>query len=205
VLIFRKKPTDTGNSYADVPVVKSKEEYTRARWQLDAHSYWKSNGHRLLDQEELKKLSEEMVRIGWQIYQDINPYNFENHVDISEKLDCLNRLSSNYMSLPPESQHPDVWTDINRINTLNTAQSMGKKQKHVCPLQLDIIERLITRYTNPGESVFDPFGGIASTPVVSLKLGRKALATELNTNYWKDGVGYLTATEYKMNQPTLFS
>jgi hypothetical protein len=67
---------------------------------------------------------------------------------------------------------------------------------HVCPLQLDIIKRLITRYTNPGDIVLDPFGGIiGSVPFQALKMGRKAVGIELNEEYWRCGVGYCEMAE----------
>ena len=55
VLLFRKLPTDTTKAYADTPVTKNKENYTRAQWQLDAHAFYRSSGDRLLTKEEIKK------------------------------------------------------------------------------------------------------------------------------------------------------
>ena len=57
ILLFRKLPTDRSTAYADVPVKKSKEDYTRAQWQIDAHAYWRSSGDRLVSKEELKNIS----------------------------------------------------------------------------------------------------------------------------------------------------
>jgi hypothetical protein len=56
LLIFRKAPTSHNNAYADVKAAKSKTEYSRGRWQLDAHSRWRSNGNRLLSQEESRSM-----------------------------------------------------------------------------------------------------------------------------------------------------
>lgn len=204
LLIFRKAPSDISNSYADVPVTKSKQEYSRARWQLDAHAYWKSNGNRLLDPEELKGLDLSQVHAAWKQFQRDNIYSFEQHVEICEQLDEVGKLPSSFMAVPPHSDTDWVWTDINRMNTLNAAQVLRKKEKHVCPLQFDIIDRAITRYSNPGDLVYDPFGGIGSTGVRAIKLQRKAVLTELNEFYWKESVQYLRATEYQMNIPTLF-
>ncbi len=75
---------------------------------------------------------------------------------------------------------------------------------HVCPLQFDIVDRLITRYSNEGELVFDPFGGIGTVPLRALKLGRRGLMTELNADYFRDAVSYLDAEEEKIDTPTLF-
>lgn len=73
-----------------------------------------------------------------------------------------------------------------------------------CPLQFDIVDRLITRYSNPGELVYDPFGGLFTVPYRALKLGRKGRAAELNTAYFLDGVKYLEAAERELAMPTLF-
>jgi hypothetical protein len=56
LLLFRKPPTDTKNSYADEPVIKSKDDYTVGRWQIDAHGFWRSNGDRLFTPQELRTL-----------------------------------------------------------------------------------------------------------------------------------------------------
>jgi len=69
---------------------------------------------------------------------------------------------------------------------------------------LDIIDRLINRYSSKDESVFDPFGGLLSTCYTATKLGRKSRAHELNSEYFADGLYYLKALEYKMSVPTLF-
>ena len=63
------------------------------------------------------------------------------------------------MLLQPQSWHPDVYTDITRMLTLNTAQSQRNKEMHLCPMQFDIAERLINRFTMKGETVLDPFVG----------------------------------------------
>ncbi|WP_420313622.1 DNA methyltransferase [Actinopolymorpha alba] len=75
---------------------------------------------------------------------------------------------------------------------------------HVCPLQFDIVDRLINRFSNPGELVFDPFGGLFTVPVRALHAGRRSRAVELNTGYFLDGVKYLQAEERKHGMPTLF-
>src|SRR5690606_28125767 len=91
-------------------------------------------------------------------------YDYEAHVRIGEALDARGALPSTFMSLAPGSHDPDVWHDVNRMLTLNTAQSQKNAEKHVCPMQFDIVDRLIRRYTNPGELVFDPFGGLGTVP-----------------------------------------
>jgi DNA modification methylase len=108
------------------------------------------------------------------------------------------------MVVAPGSWHDQVWDDINRMKTLNTTQSQKRLQLHVCPLQIDIVERIINRYSNPGEVVFDPFGGLMTVPMTSIKMGRYGYGIELNTDYFRDGVGYCKAAEAEIDMPTLF-
>lgn len=204
VLIFRKAPTLSNNAYADNPVTKTKQEYTRANWQLDAHSYWKSDGNRFFSSEELKGMDFKKIVNLWKSHDLKNVYSFKEHLETCEKLEEQNKLSALFMTLPTHSCNDGVWTDINRMNTLNANQVNRKKEKHICPLQLDIIERLINRFTNKGEIVADPFGGLFSTAYKALESGRKAFSTELNPEYYDDGLFYLKSIEYKISLPTLF-
>lgn len=204
VLLFRKAPTSKANAYADNPVTKEKSEYTKAKWQLDAHAYYRSNGNRFLTLEELKGMDMKQICAAWKKHNENDIYDFIEHLRICEELDEQEKLSSTFMTLPVHSNNDMVWTDINRMNTLNTNQVNRKKEKHICPLKFDIIERLINRYTMKGETVLEPFGGIFSTPYKALQLERKAIAIELNTEYFNDGIFYIKALQAKMNVPTLF-
>lgn len=204
ILLFRKKPSHTKNAYADDPVTKDIEDYLLSLWQLDAHSYWKSSGDRFMSFEELKKKDVGQIFRAWQKYNKESIYDFKEHLRVSEDLDELGKLSKLFMTLPPVSNQDMVWTDIVRMNTLNAKQVSSKKEKHICPLQLDIIERLINRFTNKGDIVDDPFGGLFSTAYKSLEMGRKSISIELNSEYFADGVDYVNAINYKINMPTLF-
>ena len=73
-----------------------------------------------------------------------------------------------------------------------------------CPLQFDIVDRIITRYSNKGELVFDPFGGLFTVPYRAIKLGRRGRAAELNPRYFDDGLRYLHAIEREVSMPSLF-
>lgn len=204
VLLFRKAPTDKDNAYADDPVVKKIDEYFLSLWQLDAHAYWKSSGNRFLSFDELGKGDMKRIYNRWKDFDPNHIYDFQEHLRICEDLDKKGRLSKLFMTIPPISNNDMVWTDINRMNTLNANQVNRKREKHICPLQLDIIERLIYRFTNKNDIVDDPFGGLFSTAYTALKLGRKAISTELNPDYYDDGLFYLKSLEYKLNAPTLF-
>lgn len=204
LLLFRKTPTDTSNSYADEPVTKSKDEYSRARWQTDAHAFWRSGGDRMLTPEELETLDHDILLRWFRDFHLHNVYDFEHHVKIGETIDTLGRLPVTFMLLQPPSWMDDVWTDVARMRTLNMLQSAKGKEQHLCPMQFDIADRVIERFSNPGDTVYDPFGGIMSVPYRAILKGRKALACELSTRYFMDGAHYLQAAEREMSTPSLF-
>jgi hypothetical protein len=228
LLLFRKPPTDRSTGYADVPVVKEKPlcadhgepapfdpktnwrqpvpgtGYSRARWQLDAHGFHRSGGNRLLTPEELRSLPHEQLYKRWREYCRSGLYSHEDHVRVCEQMDAMERLPSTFMQFPPHSIHDEVWTDIARMRTLNAEQVMKGKEVHLCPLQEDICDRTITRFSMPDELVYDPFAGIGSVPVRAVLLGRRGAGAELSPRYWADAVGYLRAAEAKADTPTLF-
>lgn len=204
VLVFRKPQTDLARGYADEPVVKDKVDYSLARWQVDAHAFWRSSGNRLLSVEELaamgpaklaKFFTEESLR---------QVYDFERHVAIGDQLDARGALPRKFMSLAPGSHHPDIWHDVNRMFTLNSDQSARAVEKHVCPLQFDIVDRLIDRYSNKGDLVYDPFCGLGTVPYRAILKGRQGGGSELSAAYFKDQVHYLRAVEKQVAVPTLF-
>ena len=173
ILLFRKLPTDHSKAYADDPVSKSKEEYTRAQWQIDAHGYWRSSGNRLISKDELKEISVDNLQKAYRKYSRESVYNYEEHVKLAKELDKDGRLPATFMVVAPGSWNKlEVWDDINRMRTLNTTQSRRRAQMHVCPLQLDIVERIINRYSNPGDVVYDPFGGLMTVPMTAVKMGK---------------------------------
>ena len=204
VLLFRKLPTDTSKAYADCRVEKSKEDYSLARWQIDAHASWKSSGNSLLSFEDMKGLGIDKIRSLFRKYESEHIYNYEEHIAFAEELEAYGKLPKTFMAVDPVSKKDWIWDDVVRMRTLNTKQSQKKKQNHICPLQLDIVERLIERYSNKGEVVFDPFGGIQTVPYCAVKMGRRGLSTELNYDYWRDGISYLKEIEQEVTAPTLF-
>lgn len=204
VLLFRKLPTDTSRAYADVPVEKSKQDYSRARWQIDAHGFWRSSGNRFLTPEEIMQLPVDKVQAYFKSYISQNIYDYQKHVEIGETIESVDRLPATFMAIAPTSHDENTWTDVNRMLTLNGRQSQKKLAMHVCPLQLDIIERIIVRFSNKGDLVLDPFGGLMSVPYMAVKLNRKGYGIELNPDYFRDGVNYMREIEYKMKSATLF-
>ena len=204
ILLFRKLPSDTSNAYADEPVTKSKDIYTRGQWQLDAHAFWRSSGNRLMTKEEI--LNTPTKRLGeiYRKYSQSSVYSYDEHVHLANELDKDNRLPATFMVIAPGSWNCDVWDDIVRMRTLNADQKRRDLQLHVCPLQLDIVERIINRYSNEGDIVLDPFGGIGTVALTAMKMKRYGVSIELNNGYFRDSVGYLQSYEDNIDQPTLF-
>jgi len=208
VLLFRKPQTDKTRSYADEPVRKDKAEYSRGRWQIDAHQTWRSNGEALTpieNPELLRGMDTGQIYNWYKAWSKENPYDFEQHVAFNEALG--DRLPAKFMVMPPQApaeQEEYVWTDVLFMRTLNMNQARRRVEKHVCPLPLDIVERLMRRYTNPGDLVLDMFGGLGTVSVVAIKEGRRGYSIELNSMYWENNVKYSQDAELQRSTPSLF-
>lgn len=103
-----------------------------------------------------------------------------------------------------EGRFGPVWTTIKESGTLNAR--LGREsadERHIAPLQLEFIRRCILLYSNPGETVLSPFGGIGSEPYVAVKHGRKAISCELKPSYWASAVQVMQELESSMSAPTL--
>lgn len=184
LLVFRKPPTDHDNARADEPVTKDKKVYTRARWQIDAHSFWKSNGNRPLFPDEM--------------------YDYEAHVGRLQAKDDNNNLPAAFFLEPPVSESSWVWDDINGMLCLNADQTKRGEQNHICPLPFDIVNRVITRWSNENDLVLDPFAGLGTVGVCAMKLQRRAYLIELKKEYFDALMRYCNETEQKALTPTLF-
>ena len=204
LLLFRKLPTDRSKAYADVPVKKSKEDYTRAQWQIDAHAYWRSSGDRLVTKAEVETAPVDKLQAIYRQYSRDHVYSYEDHVRLAKELDQEGRLPATFMVCAPGSWTDGVWDDINRMRTLNTSQRLKKREMHICPLQLDIVERAINRWSNPGDTILDPFGGLMTVPYMAIKMQRCGVGIELNPDYFRDGVGYLQEADEAGKMFTLF-
>lgn len=178
--------------------------YSRAHWQVDAHAFWRSSGNRQITAEELAGLGPDKLASIFTQFSLQNVYDYEFHIRIGEELEARGALPSTFMSLAPGSHHPDVWHDVTRMITLNSDQSRRAVEKHVCPLQFDIVDRLIERYSNPGELVYDPFCGLGTVPYRAILKGRCGGGSELNAAYFLDQVHYLRAAEREFTMPSLF-
>lgn len=204
ILLFRKLPTDTSRAYADVPVEKTKKEYTRAQWQIDAHAFWKSSGDRLLASEDLKNTQVSDLQAKYREFSRKYVYDYKEHVDLAIDLDDDGKLPASFMVVAPGTESEWVWDDVNRMLTLNTEQSRKNLTFHICPLQLDIVERIINRYSNKKDIVFDPFAGLFTVPYMAIKMGRYGIGTEINEESFYDGLRYLKSADEEVDAPTLF-
>lgn len=98
-----------------------------------------------------------------------------------------------------------VWWDIKETNTLNVRVAReDADERHICPLQLDFIERCVRLWSNPGETVLSPFAGIGSEIFTAVKLGRRGIGCELKPSYWRTAVDNLTRLEDELGHATLF-
>lgn len=97
-----------------------------------------------------------------------------------------------------------VWMTVNQTRVLNGRLARGEKdEKHICPLQLDVIDRCLKLYSRPGELVLDPFNGIGSTGHQALKMGRQYVGIELKPEYARQANAFLSMAE--ADRDTLFS
>ena len=89
-----------------------------------------------------------------------------------------------------------VWMDINPSDTLQRESAREEKdERHICPLQLQVIQRGLDLWSNPGDLVLSPFGGIASEGFMAVKMGRRFIGSELKESYWVQGCRNLKAAE----------
>jgi DNA modification methylase len=224
ILLLRKPQTDQSRGFADKPVVKDPIGYSLARWQVDAHAHWRSSGDRLLGPVDLAAISTDLtdhverfasMPVG-QLVKAFREqsrhlrYDYDAHVAIGETIEARpenderGHLPRTFMALAPGASSPAIWDDIVRMRTLNGEQVRKGAEKHVCPLQFDIVDRLIDFYSMPGELVFDPFGGLGTVPMRAVLLGRRGRGVELNPDYYRFALGFLREAEQQVDVPTLF-
>lgn len=207
ILLFRKPPTSNAKQYADEPVTKSRDDYSLARWQVDADALWRTNGQCPQTPEEWIGLSTKGVIDLHRQTQLTEPYDHEKHVAIGEALGNAEQLSKEFSMLSPKVTRSDadmVWDNVNFLQNLNASQFKRNAANHICPLPFDLVERCIRLYSNEGDTVLDPFGGLFTTPYCAIKLGRHGFGIELNADYFAAGVRYCEQMEREKDTPSLF-
>lgn len=203
LLIFHKPQTDRSKGWADERITKLREVYGLGQWQIDADAKWRSSGDRLLTVEELVALDPSARARVMSTQMRHRVYDYAEHVRLAEALKDRNALPATFAAVRPGAWSPWVWDDVNRMATLNSEQSRRALEFHVCPLQFDIVDRCITRWSNEGELVFDPFGGLGTVPLRARKLGRRGAMAELNPVSYRDAVMYQREAD-QAAMPSLF-
>ncbi len=141
ILLFRKQQTDRTSGAADVPVAKSKEEYTLARWQIDAAAFWKSSGDRFITPDELEGLPVPLIRKVFAAACENRIYDYETHVALGDDFAARGRLPTTFALLAPSTESPVIWTEVNRLQSLNTSQARkGAELRRVGPLHQSVVE-----------------------------------------------------------------
>ena len=97
-----------------------------------------------------------------------------------------------------------VWWDINQSNTLNRMFDDTESERHICPLQLDVIERCVKLYSNESDTVFTPFMGVGSEVYQAVKMGRKGIGIELKKEYFEQAKKNLMSLDDEDNQMNMF-
>jgi hypothetical protein len=211
ILLFRKPPSSSADQRADDPIIKSKAEYSRARWQVDAHHLWRSNGERPLLPSEYKDIAPSAIYAVNRAEQLNTGYSYERHVEICEELEKADRLPSSFMQVPTLVTRGEdgwandyIWDDVNFMGNLNARQHHRGAANHLCPLPFDIPERIIRLYSNPGDLVVEPFAGLGTVVYCAVKLGRVGYGVELAEDYFSAAVKYCREIERELLTPTLF-
>lgn len=199
-------------------VAREEEGYSLAKWQIDAHAFWRSSGERLAMPAEMREAAEHFgdMEVGPLVKAFMEGtrsmiYDFATHVAIGEKIearepnDARGHLPRTFMSLAPGAHDPGTWDDVVRMRTLNAEQVAKGREKHVCPLQFDIVDRLIDRFSMTGDLVYDPFCGLGTVPMRAILKKRRGAGSELNPDYFAHSVRYLQEAEKLAAVPTLFS
>ncbi|MEG0999131.1 MAG: DNA methyltransferase [Clostridiales bacterium] len=122
-----------------------------------------------------------------------NPEKYVNHKKYNENPVYSHQVWRKYAS--------PVWMDIRQSNTLTKNGARDEKdERHICPLQLDVIARCLSLWTNPGDIVLDPFAGIGSTNYIALRMDRRTIGIELKESYYNQAV---LNCEQAMNEPII--
>lgn len=132
------------------------------------------------------------------------------HIETYGNYDDFKKKWANFTGDPKENKlshlvwqryASSIWDDIRIDNVLPFKDTKEEDdEKHVHPLQLDVIDRLVELYSNPGETVFTPFGGVGSEVYSPVSMGRKAIGIELKDSYFKQGIENLKAAENRFTR-----
>lgn len=168
------------------PVTKTHDGFPVDRWQQYASPVWEAGS-----------------TTG--IADVIDPLIYAGLSD-SAKVEILRMVLSENARVKLAPYPSPVWMDINPSDTLQRESAREEEdERHICPLQLPVIERAIELWTNPNDLVLSPFAGIGSEGYVALRSGRRFVGVELKESYWQQAVKNLAAAERQQEQFGLFS
>lgn len=146
------------------------------------------------------------------MFQTLNKDSSMSRPALADYLLMFRKPGDNETPIKPECDNETwiqwarpIWLGIRESNTLNTTVAReDDDERHICPLQLDLIERVVRLWSNRGETVLTPFLGIGSEVYTAVKFGRKGIGCELKPAYWSVAVDNLTRLEEEMSMPSLF-
>jgi hypothetical protein len=146
------------------------------------------------------------------MFQTLNKDSSMSRPALADYLLMFRKHGDNETPIKPECDNETwiqwarpVWLDIRETNTLNTNVARDDAdERHICPLQLDLIERCIRLWSNRGETVLTPFLGIGSEVYSAVKLGRRGIGCELKPSYWNTAVNNMRQLEETLSAPSLF-
>ena len=191
LIVFRKWPkTELDNS-----LVQNIDNKGKVNWATQDE--YVDNG------DEKKKSIDKWQQVASPIYN--TEATKEDLIELISKLSIENEQLAKYAPFEVSQNKNFIWRDIRQTNVLNTKLAKdAKDEKHICPLQLDVIEKAIELWTNPNDIVFTPFMGIGSEVYQALKMGRRAVGIELKETYFKEAKKNLLAVEDLKKQTSLF-
>ena len=146
------------------------------------------------------------------MFQTLNRDSSMSRPALADYLLMFRKPGDNQLAIKPDCDNETwiqwarpIWYGIKETNTLNTTVAReDADERHICPLQLDLIERAVRLWSNRGETVLTPFMGIGSEVYTAVRLGRKGLGCELKPSYWRTAVNNLRNLDLEMSIPSLF-
>lgn len=146
------------------------------------------------------------------MFQTLNRDSASSRPALADYLLIFRKPGDNQVPIKPDCDNDTwiqwarpVWYDIRESDTLNVAVARADEdERHICPLQLGLIERCVRLWTNRGETVLSPFMGIGSEVYTAVRLGRRAVGIELKPSYWATAVANLRDLDDEMALPNLF-
>jgi len=146
------------------------------------------------------------------MFQTLRRDSAANRPALADYLLLFKKHGDNEVAISPDVTNEEwiewarpIWHGIRESNTLQYMSSRDTPdERHICPLQLEFIERCVRMWSNRGETVLSPFTGIGSEGYVSLQHGRRFIGCELKPSYWATACENLRRAEAEASMPTLF-